>query len=576
MRFLQSLPVHEVTSERPALQSRFKHVCFSHHNIESQGDYPRSFMASVYGVQFTVRTRDGGPPLANVRESAESWVRSWYRYWHRTAIDFPQVGVTAEPIPGHRLRADVFTAANSEALWQLDWDYPDLLDPTMEIQVDCSLTTLGDAAEFALGVSRESTAYRVAPSPFEIKPPHLVKQLVRDYACSSAGRPTESVPRSLDAESIPTFVAKELQDRSRTLPVLLVTRPNLGVDYLVSPATLGDELSGLAHVFVIPDRTGTYVLSDLVKRDLSCFNGAARIYWPGFELTDNPRKHPLFLPEGFQRIRAEGKTPESVIFARVASVSALRFGPAPEATRIQRQVFEEEERRIDAELKELRERLGQEGLSRDALLERLHALELLDRERSKKIRLLEGENLRLKQARAQAGTEPHTEDDRGGGEISGTGPSEPEIASVADALSRARSEFSDYLVVLRSAVDSAAVSRSRHAQEAYRALVAIREVAHDYFLGIDTKIGLGETMEKAFRRRGFHFAVKDSKTTQGKFGNQRTFVYDGGSRLFERHLTIGGGDRQDTIQIYFLADPAKRKFVIGYCGMHLEGVRGAS
>jgi hypothetical protein len=36
-----------------------------------------------------------------------------------------------------------------------------------------------------------------------------------------------------------------------------------------------------------------------------------------------------------------------------------------------------------------------------------------------------------------------------------------------------------------------------------------------------------------------------------------------------RHLTLGGGDRTNCLQIYFDVDEKTKKFAIGYCGRHL-------
>ncbi len=506
----------------------------------------------------------------------EAWVRSWYQHWHSLSIELPKIDETTAPMAGHQISITEYVSPAGESAWRMDWDYPDPTDPTMRLEVDCSIATSGDSLEFGLGVSRESAEFRLAPSPFEIKPPYLVRQLVRDYLCRAGRRELYSEPRVVDADAVPEFVKNEIVALDRTLPVVLVTRPNLGERFLADPSLLASLLSGIGFVFVLTDRTATYALTDALGAELSCYNGACRIYWPGFTTEDPRLRHTLFLPDTITRIIAEGKGIEDTILLRVAAVSALRFGLQPEASRIRRDALDKEESRIETELSELRGRLVKEGTGRDALLDRLHALELLDRERSKRIRTLEAENVRLKSAGERTPVYVSPVDEPGGKGPHRSGAQEPDISSVSEAISRGRTDFSDYLLILRSATESAARSYSRHTREVYRALEAIREVAYDYFLGLDTKTGMGETMERAFRRRGFKFKLKDSITTTGKYGGQRTFVHDGVPTLFEMHLTIGGGDRQDPVQIYFLPDLVKRRFVIGYCGMHLDIVEGAS
>lgn len=479
-------------------------------------------------------------------------------------------------MPGHRISGSLITSSEGDSVWQLDWDYPDPLDETMQLEVDVSIASTPDRHQFSLSLARESTSFRVAPSPFEVKRPYLVYQVARDYRCVIDGKPVEPVATALDATSIPRFVRDELLSKSRALPIVLLTRPNLGLEFPVNPNQLADQLSGLAHVYVIPDRTATYVLTDNVGRELGCFDGGVRVYWPGLALDGNPRNHPLYLAASIERIRAEGKSLESVLLNRLAAAASLRFGSPPVATRIQREAADESERKVTEELDGLRSKLGQQGVSKETLLERLHALEFLDRERSKRVRSLEAEVRRLQSSRSGGRTGGPTEVEPAQPEAGEAGYHEPQVRSVVEAVTRGRTDFEDYLEFLRSAIESAERSRSRRSRDVYRALEAIREVAYDYFVGEDARTGLGEPLERAFRRRGFHFKPKDSATTTGKFGAQRTFQYDGKPTLFEMHLTIGGGDRQDPVQVYFLIDPAKRKFVIGYCGMHLEIVRGAS
>lgn len=54
------------------------------------------------------------------------------------------------------------------------------------------------------------------------------------------------------------------------------------------------------------------------------------------------------------------------------------------------------------------------------------------------------------------------------------------------------------------------------------------------------------------------------------YGAERTFVHRGRKLVMQRHLTLGGGDRQNCLQIYFDVDESRQRFVIGYCGMHLR------
>lgn len=71
------------------------------------------------------------------------------------------------------------------------------------------------------------------------------------------------------------------------------------------------------------------------------------------------------------------------------------------------------------------------------------------------------------------------------------------------------------------------------------------------------------------RDRGFKYAATESKNTLNMYGEDRDFSYKGKKRRMVKHLTLGGGDRKNCLQIYFDPDDQERRFLIGYCGVHL-------
>ena len=524
----------------------------------------------VYGSQFNVKAPAGAElDPARLTATIQDWVSSWYVHWQHHPIEFPKPGTELKPDLGHSISCLELRTSTGEWSWEVDWRYPDPNDATLTLQIHSTVAKQGADVEFSIGLARESQDFRVAPSQFEFKLPLIVKRLLKEYDCFVGGRAVTTFAEEVDAVGVPRLVDEVVFNANRALPVIVVTRSNLGAELSADPSLLADNLGGLAEVYVVSDRTATFALTDKVGRELSCYNGAVRIYWPGATMLDDPRRHTLYLPETLLRIRQEGKSVESLIVGKVAGISALRYTGGTIASAVGDIASLEDERRVEGQIADLKADVQRGGSTKASLLERVHALEHLDRERSKRIKSLEAEVLRLRRGLATNDAETLE-----GGKAHALLPpdvgAEPKVESVDAALTRARAEFSDHLVVLRSAIDSAGRSHSRLAQESYRGLQAIREVAYDYFLGKDVKTGMGETFEKAFRRRGFSYHLKDSETTTGKFGAQRTFPYKGVPLLFEKHLTIGGGDRQDPVQIYFHVDDQERKFVIGYCGMHLD------
>ncbi len=88
-----------------------------------------------------------------------------------------------------------------------------------------------------------------------------------------------------------------LVDPARSLPVVVITEPTLGGDaraLLERSARVARALTGLATVTVLPQRF-TYTLSDTVTKTLSVYDGAWRVYLPGFSPQARRFDHPVYL-----------------------------------------------------------------------------------------------------------------------------------------------------------------------------------------------------------------------------------------------------------------------------------------
>ncbi len=77
-------------------------------------------------------------------------------------------------------------------------------------------------------------------------------------------------------------------------------------------------------------------------------------------------------------------------------------------------------------------------------------------------------------------------------------------------------------------------------------------------------------IDLAFRSRvPFKYTAFESETTLSIYGAERCFRHDGQSRQIQRHLTLGGGQTNNCLQIYFDFDEPSRRVIIGHCGRHL-------
>ena len=198
------------------------------------------------------------------------------------------------------------------------WDASLLWRTTVDILVDQSRVECGVA------VDEEVPDQRVVPSP--LRPPlvGLLQALTRIGARAGSQRVSLEPQAVVGTDGGQRFVDHVLLDRGRHLPVVLFTsiKEQDGV-YLpqgADPSLVARELCALAHVHLMPRTEDTHKLTRRLSL-LSAYDGAVRIYWPGFSLNDQPPRHPLHL-----RSRLNTSSVPAII-RRVVDAGARAYRP---------------------------------------------------------------------------------------------------------------------------------------------------------------------------------------------------------------------------------------------------------
>jgi len=125
----------------------------------------------------------------------------------------------------------------------------------------------------------------------------------------------------------------------------------------------------------------------------------------------------------------------------------------------------------------------------------------------------------------------------------------------------------DPVLVLDSAMKSAARSASPKRREVLKLLLCLRE----YAMAVYGTTPLNVRPDDWFGPRGFDYAQGDSESTRNKHGHERIFDVDGASVQFEEHVTLFPNS-PNCVSVYWLRDDVKRRLVIGYVGPHLRTV----
>ncbi len=116
-----------------------------------------------------------------------------------------------------------------------------------------------------------------------------------------------------------------LYHAERRHPILFVSAKNIDDRPVIDPRPIASALSGLAYTFVASDRFPSLALKDRLPERLNCWDGAIRIYWPGFRSTDPPLRHRLWTNRLVSEIERQlnGRGFRGFILERVAGFSSF-------------------------------------------------------------------------------------------------------------------------------------------------------------------------------------------------------------------------------------------------------------
>jgi hypothetical protein len=202
----------------------------------------------------------------------------------------------------------------------------------------------------AIHIERTARSEILRPLETRPRPPRLVANLIRTshFRVVDGGVALLIEPGALAIETMDEFVLGLLLGPNRRLPVIGISQPRYGVTERIDAARIADELIGLAHVWAIPAAV-TWELSKALTPRLSVYNGAARVWWPGFALSDDPYDHPLWLP------RAPLRRIEDEIVELVLDTAGTRFAQPSEVRELDDVIRQRRDAQLRAELDELME-----------------------------------------------------------------------------------------------------------------------------------------------------------------------------------------------------------------------------
>lgn len=399
----------------------------------------------------------------------------------------------------------------------------------------------------------------LTPDVEAVSRPRLVKDLIRQFG-GYESLPLSLEPRRLDPEEIDTFVNLLTHD-ARVFPVVWLSADNENENPVIDPKPIADWLAGVAHVIVSNGSRPSRMLNERLGKRYNCFNGAVRVYWPGFSRSDSPYDHDLWPPEEVRQIeerKAYGFRSHLLALISNAATNRLLDG-----------IVRWEDVRRQQSIHQLRQRKSGDGV--DQLLEEADGI----------IKGLEAEKRALEEERNQAQKEAeralnlskswrlaYQKVVRKEEEDDSIDPERPP-ATVSEAVDQVVSKYGPreegFLQIPKR-------TRNKVTDE-----FADPESVHDALLWIATvfvrakrgKVSCSDFDLSCRETSGFFYRSNQSDITMGKYSDDYYMEWNGEKRKLKRHLGRGSSkDPRRSLRIAFFYDEDLETAVVGFIGQH--------
>lgn len=443
-----------------------------------------------------------------------------------------------------------------DQLWSLTFFHADRGDPTLGWRSTVQVAREGDELRFLMRLAIEALQMRILPARFEVGRPRIVRTVIDRFGAEMDDRPLSTAPWVAGSGEVGEL-SDLLLSSTRRLPVIAITADPATGRSAIDERRVASQVAGIAHVVYMPTAPATYELTDRIGKMLSVFGGAVRVYWPGLSMASDPFDHRLWMPERIAAMEATRMPLRVRLMRLLSSVAVLRVPSDPLGRKL-RLLADEEQRR---ELDDLRQKLEQ---APDEFTDQLWAdyQATVDRERAllDRVEQLEGDIAAQQQAFVDLTREyasPATEVDA---------EESIDVETVRDAVDSVGQDYSDVLVFLPEALDSADESTYPNVPKLHAALLTLGDVARAWR---DGKLTAG--FASAFRDAGLDYAPDVSEVTVGRGRGEYERRYGEHEIRLGPHLRLGRGTSAGNIaRIYWWIDEDSRQLVIGHVGRHLR------
>lgn len=417
--------------------------------------------------------------------------------------------------------------------------------------------------------------------PVQVTRPIFIEELV-NLTTTSHGKRIRTI-KETDASSL----LAEIRNPKREYPIILIS-PEDGF-YLVDPARILSQLTGLAEIIQIDPKANQIQLSRAIGEHFSAWLGGINIIYPPV-LSEGVRRFPTFrfTPADIAKLTEKTKGVESKLLASVSHRTNLYFAKKHISFEIV------DFMRLKASLTKSQAEKSGSLEEKIKLLElEIEGLKLKATEDDRRIQNINDElsmynegydakcaelaakseeliQLQARCATLEAGVQKTSERARGAVSEEVLGALRAFAAGTAtleQSLTAIQLLYTDRVQVLETARKAARDSASfKYAPQA-------RDLIHKLVTNYWEMLRAGGGDAKAREIFGNSYAARESEVVENNAAAKRlrTFTYQGKPVTMFKHLKIGVKDSvAETMRLHFEWDSARQLIVIGHCGAHLD------
>jgi len=208
-------------------------------------------------------------------------------------------------IDGSDANCRVSTIVDGERSWRM-FELSEVTPEGRKFVTTVSVTVGNKNVVVFVTMEVGSVATLITRIEVDAKCPKVVRDLLAQPGswCHGAS-PLQSLTK-LDGFEAGESLGLEIQHANRTIPSVVVSRVQGQLALPRLDQWLANDLAGVANVYSV-DEPASWALTDILRKPLSTYGGALRIYWPRLALNDDPFRHQLWTATRLQGIEPDSQ-----------------------------------------------------------------------------------------------------------------------------------------------------------------------------------------------------------------------------------------------------------------------------